>query len=280
MWTWIHSAMEDDTLTAASELKTQMYLVADAVGSGKSSLLHTICQRTHQQGILLASFFDQMNDQSTVSNFLAVLIRGLCSVDEHVLQSVGEILCKDSSLTSAGPQRQFQAIVVPAAKSLPPDRAFVLTIDALDEEDDEVLLIILRDPVPHLPPNLRVIATTRSEPHIMQRLKTRPHVHFCLHSLTGPSNSNRQDLTIYTTQRLNDTEFGDKVSESVRDEFMDKSEGVFLWAATVLNHLERAYDPICELKDILKGRSAHWVEDGNAVPRLDSLYSDILSKVK
>ncbi|TFK24759.1 TPR-like protein [Coprinopsis marcescibilis] len=276
MWAWINKSADS---TGPREPTTQLYLVADAVGSGKSSLAHTISQQAHDRGHLVASFFfDQLNDQSTLANFLAVLIRGLCNVNDEVRAFVGGILAKDTSLALARPHRQFKEIVIPAATVLPFDRQFVLTVDALDEERDVVLLDIMRDLIPLLPLNFRTVATTRSEPRCMQHLQHQKHVYHCPHSLTGVLN--HDDIAAFIRQRLSETDYGPGIPSDLVEDFVDKSEGVFLWASTVLNHLRNTFDPIDELRDILHSRSTHWVQDGEAAPKLDHLYSRILSKLK
>ncbi|TFK21111.1 hypothetical protein FA15DRAFT_758951 [Coprinopsis marcescibilis] len=251
-------------LNPDSQSSAEMFIIADSAGSGKSALAHTICQQAQKQRQLVAGFFfDKMEQQSTTSNMMGALIRGLCNVSDQIKRQIGEILVEDTTLATAPPVRQFEEIILPVLKCLPVDRPLVVVIDALDEESDIVLLHILRECVPRLPASFRFIAYHTSTAPL---------------SLTGETN--RGDIDTYITSRLSTTKYGPKIPSDLLDAFITKAEGLFLWAATVLNHLENAFDPVAELKDVVHGKSTYWRDDDDAVKKLQDLYLRILSKFK
>ncbi|TFK21785.1 hypothetical protein FA15DRAFT_672247 [Coprinopsis marcescibilis] len=270
---WINDDPLGDTATAG------LFLIGDAVGSGKSALAHTVCQRAHEGGCLLSSFFfDRMNQRSTSTNLLAAIIRGLCNVGEDVKHAIGKLIVEDNTLASAPPIRQFNEIVVPICPLLPTNRRYVITIDALDELDEpDVVLKLLREFVPHLPRTFRIVATTRPERRIMQYLE-KPHIRLSSHPLTG--GLSHRDVEVYVRARLEDAEFGTMIMPELLNAFVAKAEGVFLWAATVLNHLKHTYDPVAELEEIIQNKSTYWREDDGGTKILDRLYLHILSKLK
>ncbi|TFK20234.1 hypothetical protein FA15DRAFT_759519 [Coprinopsis marcescibilis] len=255
--------------------------VADAIGSGKSALAHTVSREAHTRGYLVASFFfTQMNKYCTPSALLACIIRGLCDVSNEVKKAIADLIIQDNTLATAPPARQFQEIIIPICTLIPPTRLLVVAIDALDELDprDIVVLKLLRDSVPHLPSNFRFVITTRPEKRVMQFLEKQRHVQIFSRPLTGESS--RKDLKIYIRTRLSDTFYGDSILPELMDAFVKKTEGVFLWGETVLNHLESAFDAVEELEEITQSRSDHWKEDEEGTKKLDELYVRILSNLK
>ncbi|TFK23076.1 hypothetical protein FA15DRAFT_670918 [Coprinopsis marcescibilis] len=270
---WINAPIEDSG-------SAETFLVAQGAGSGKSALAHSVCQRADVERRLLASFFfSQMNAQhSTVSNLMAAIIRGLCSIGEDIKERVGKILIEDSSLASATPELQFTKIILPVCTALPPDRPYVVVIDALDELRDVSLLKLLRDSIPRLPPSFRIFLTTRPEQRIMMYLEKQRNVRQSSFPMTGELS--RQDLEVYIRHRLSETDYGPDIPQKLLESFVYKTEGVFLWAATVLNHLDEAFDPVEELQDIVASKSDHWKESPDATKQLDDIYERILSQMK
>ncbi|TFK25452.1 hypothetical protein FA15DRAFT_668532 [Coprinopsis marcescibilis] len=256
-----------------------VYVVAEPVGSGKSSLAHTIAKNAHKEGNLVAAFFfDQGNHYSNPSNMMAAFIHGLCEVNEADKHQIGAILAKDQSLAKADPVRQFEEIIIPICPILPQDRRFVVVIDALDEEQEPVVVEILRDWVPRLPPSFRIFVTTRPEARIMEQLEKQSHIQFSSNPLTGPTN--KADIELSLKAWFSKAKYGGSISPELLDDFIDKSEGLFLWATVVLHHIGTSFSPAEELKEILTGSSDHWNEADGAVKQLDSLYERILSKLK
>ncbi|TFK26817.1 hypothetical protein FA15DRAFT_614916 [Coprinopsis marcescibilis] len=270
---WIQGPIEDGGCA-------QMLLVAQGAGSGKSALAHSICQRAYINGHLVASFFfNQLNSQnSTYVNLMAAVIRGICDISEDTKKRIGEALVGDSSLVTASPDLQFQQIILPVCPFLPSNRPYVIVIDALDELRDVSLLKLLRDSIPQLPSSFRIFLTTRPEQRIMMYLEKRPHIRQPSYSLTG--DLSHQDLDIYIRRRLEETAYGSSISEELLALFVAKTEGVFLWGTTVLNHLEEAFDPVMELQMIIESKSDHWKDSPDATKQLDDIYSRILSKMQ
>ncbi|TFK25433.1 hypothetical protein FA15DRAFT_693794 [Coprinopsis marcescibilis] len=265
--------------TAPDFTSAGVYVVAEPVGSGKSSLAHTISKNAHKEGNLVAAFFfDQVNQHSNPSNMMASLVHGLCEVSDAVKHQIGNILAKDKSLAKADPVRQFEEIIIPICPILPQDRRFVVVIDSLDEEHDPIVVEILRDWVPRLPASFRIFVTTRPETRIMEELDKQSHIQLSSNPLTGPTN--RTDIVLFLNTWFSKTKYGTSISPELLDAFITKSEGLFLWATVVLHHIGTSFSPAEELKDIIAGSSEHWAEADGAVKQLDSLYERILSKLK
>ncbi|TFK24834.1 TPR-like protein [Coprinopsis marcescibilis] len=257
----------------------EVLVVAAGAGSGKTALAHSVCQTAHKSGQLVACFFfNQMNDQSTATNAIASTIRGLCHVNDQVKRKIGELLEQDETLSSASPTRQFQELILPICQLLPSGRPLVIVFDALDEGYHVGLLKIFRDCVTLLPPTFRIVATTRPEDQIMQYLEKPRHIKRLSCPLTGISSY--KDMEKYIRVRLSESSYGRLINAQLVGDLAAKTEGVFLWGMTVMNHLEQSFDPVSELQNIIAGRSDHWLQDEDATQKLDDLYSRVLSKHK
>ncbi|TFK24756.1 hypothetical protein FA15DRAFT_756332, partial [Coprinopsis marcescibilis] len=263
--------------SVSSEHAERVLVVGGPAGSGKSALAHTICKGMHDSGLLVASFFSHTNQQLTSDDFMAVFIRGLCGINPQIEQGIGRLLVETPALASSPAITQFEGLVIPIIPLLPTDRMFVVGIDALDEQADKVLVAFLRDYVPRLPATFKFVLTTRPVPQVMEHLERQPHIHIFPRLLAGGSSF--QDVRTYAQLQLSKTNYHERISPKLLDEFIVKTEGLFLWAETVLNHIDNSYDPPGELADIVKGASSHWMESETSTKKLESLYAHILSKL-
>ncbi|TFK25158.1 TPR-like protein [Coprinopsis marcescibilis] len=230
----------------------EILMIADIGGSGKSAVLHSVCQKAHEQGHLLASFFFAASDrQSTSANLIAGILEGICNLDGQVQRRIAELIIEDTTLTdSASIIRQFEGLILPICSILPTDRQFVIAIDALDEAllaNDHIIINVLRDYIPRLPPSFRILLTTRPERRIMVELTSQPHVHRFLHPLAGASSL--KDVETFIRHRLSNT----LIPDSLLEQFVAKTEGLFFCASSVLDQVHDAVDPVSALEDILLG---------------------------
>ncbi|TFK23050.1 TPR-like protein [Coprinopsis marcescibilis] len=266
--------LEDTT----GEPGARILLVPGPAGSGKSALSHTVCKELDRKGLLVGSvFFDQTGQQPTAEDFTIALIRGLCSVNGSVKDAIIQLITQNHGLTSASAARQVEDIIIPILNNLPPDRNYVVGIDALDEQPNPSILKLLRDHVPRLPSTFRFVLTTRPDPRVMKYLENRPHIILFSQSLVG--DNSQADVKIFILDRLSKTDYSETIPPKLLTTFIAKSEGLFLWAETVLNHIDNAYDHAAELADIVAGASSHWVKAETATKKLEALYEHILSKL-
>ncbi|TFK21110.1 hypothetical protein FA15DRAFT_672893 [Coprinopsis marcescibilis] len=260
----------------------EILVIIASAGSGKSALAHTICQTSHEQDRLVTGFFfNQLAAHSSPASLMAAIIRGFCNISKPIRDKIADLIIKDNTLPSASILRQFNELILPACQLLPAGKTFVITIDAVDEgnHEDGAIIRFMTDCVPRLPPSFRVILTTRPDPKVTDPLHSMRHVHIFSHPLTGDEKS-RNDLQTYIRSRLSITRFGPTIPEDLIQSFFRKADGLFLWAVLVLNHLETAYDPIGELRDILQGSSTNWTDNEGGSKKLHALFHRTLSKLK
>ncbi|TFK17044.1 TPR-like protein [Coprinopsis marcescibilis] len=271
---WATSLEAEPTTSGA-----RILLVPGPAGSGKSALAHTICKELSRSGHLVCSvFFDHTGPQPTAEDFTVVLVQGLCTVDDPVKKAIVELIIKNKTLASAPASRQIEDLVLPIVANLPSTRTFVVGIDALDEQRNPSMLKLLRDYVPRLPSTFRFVLTTRPDPLVMQYLENRPHIISFLHPLVGESS--KADVKTFIVDRLSMTDYQTAISAKLLKAFIVKSEGLFLWAETVLNHIDNTYGHAEELADIIDGASSDWTKTETAAGKLEKLYEHILSKLR
>ncbi|TFK20092.1 hypothetical protein FA15DRAFT_708384 [Coprinopsis marcescibilis] len=99
-----------------------------------------------------------------------------------------------------------------------------------------------------------------------------------LHPLVG--DTSQADVKIFIVARLSTTDYHTTISPELLEAFITKSEGLFLWAETVLNHIDNTFNHAAELADIIAGASLYWTATETAAGKLEKLYEHILSKLE
>ncbi|TFK24327.1 hypothetical protein FA15DRAFT_419444 [Coprinopsis marcescibilis] len=269
---------------SSDEACAGMFLVAAPAGGGKTALAHTLSQQCHEKGHLVACFFfSETGQQCSLDHLVAQIIRGLYRIPD-IKAVIATLIEKDETLIDAPAIRQLDGIVIPAAKDVKSDRPYVVTIDAVDEGPIDDLVIFLRDYIPRFPPPFRFLVTTRPKHEIMGALEECPHTTKLQFPMTGNDNACLKDVKKHIISKLNLKRYGSKIlnDSDLMEGFVKTSEGVFLWAETVLQYLDKlqSLDPHKELQLIASSRSTYWmtVEDGTA--KLYNLYQRILSQLK
>ncbi|KAI0062955.1 hypothetical protein BV25DRAFT_1991145 [Artomyces pyxidatus] len=195
---WIHSA--------DASKRAEIFLISDVAGSGKSAIAHAVCQRFRSQLVSCFFFARGISGREDYGALLGHIIGDLATLSKDIRGEIGSILEQDRALRTAGPSRQFDDLVMPLCYLYPKDRPIVIVIDALDEGHDDSdhpergLLRILRDQIPRLPGNFRIVITCRPDHRIMPFLEDKAHVLKLKSPLSG--DAAQHDVSVYITQRL------------------------------------------------------------------------------
>ncbi|THU76547.1 hypothetical protein K435DRAFT_153723 [Dendrothele bispora CBS 962.96] len=173
---------------------------------------------------------------------------------------------------------QFQKLIVEPLRLHPVDMPLLIVIDALDEGFNKDFLTILCEDVLHLPPMIRIFVTSRPDDDIMRYLSPKSS-HIYRYPLDIHDPSNRNDVLIYIRHHLHGIAVRLKLGESwptddVIEELATKSEGLFIWASTVINYIEKSLSPEDTLLSILSESTT------NLAPgkKMDRLYENILGR--
>ena len=253
----------------------EIWLVADVAGSGKSALAHSIGYLSQEKGILKTSFFFQRysDELKTAVKFISTLALDLSSHSPFA-QRVCDIIDKERGVASKFSYRQFEELILKPSSLLPSDKPLVIIIDALDEcaEHSDILLKILQDGVPKLPGMFRFLVTSRE---LDKHLYGQPHVRH--RSLGVNEQSNLRDIRTYISHCLVKI-FEDKGKQpdaALVDAFSVATEGLFIWASTIIRDLEKALDPEAALQRILEKNHP---EQLSTDIKMNQLYTNIIKE--
>jgi hypothetical protein len=271
IWKWINEA---DGSKAA-----EIFLLMDVAGSGKSSIAHTIAQRSHSRGILASSFFFSRDipDRRVPQKLFSTITRDLASWNKDHAQDISRILEDHRSLASASQSRQFEGLILEPFSRRRINQPIVIVIDALDEGCDSETVSILRNKVPELPGTFRIVVTSRPKDEIMAGVLDVDHVQ--CRSIDIHGSSNQMDIALYIDDRLRYISSRKRLGPHWPDpqltlDFTTKAEGLFIWVSTISNYLCDTTYPDRKLRKLLYQRNASGL---HAEAKMDELYAEILS---
>jgi len=258
-------------------------------GVGKSTLAASIAARLRKQGRHVVSFrFDRT--QSTIITTDALwcavaldLARMYPSVRQHIHNMVQDDRVPDPHNIDD----RFKSLIempLSTLNNVPPEKLLVIVVGALDEcgglrhdlsgkEDFEGLVRTLKRwvQVDHLK-KFKLIVTSQAENHITRIFSDTICIHVNIPSGSDvkPGDSASEDIRIFLESRLEIMGLKVALIEKVLNCLVPRAAGIFIWATTVANFLER--DP--------EGRFAMLEKDDRkglkGLDSLDSLYSMII----
>ncbi|QRV98423.1 hypothetical protein RhiJN_26442 [Ceratobasidium sp. AG-Ba] len=252
-------------------------LLTAVAGAGKSTIAHTVAKRCAERRILASSFFfDRGTEGRNRPTWLMTTIAAdISKLDRSIAKRVEAVLEDDPTLPSAPLSRQFENLVLKPCQDHSFERPAVIVIDALDEAWTDDLLVVLRDHAVRLPSAFRIFVTSRMRPEL-ETLSRQPHVYRL--DLDIGSRANLHDIRQFALDKLRELAVDRNLGanwpgEQLRDKFVEKAGGLFLWVATICDYLRHRDDPTLELnKFILENGSSA----SSAEVRMDKLYASIL----
>ena len=268
---WIYSADESQT--------AQIFWLSDVAGAGKTAIAHTIAQYCDNHGLLGSAFFFDRNipDRRTPHKLFSTIAWNLARLASSLADHISLVLEKDRSLASACQSRQFEQLILEPSLTYRIGRPVVIVIDALDEGYDLQTLKVLRDEVPKLPGNFRVVLTSRPLDDIVTDLSNASHVQ--RKSIDIHGDHNQRDISMYIHNRLHYISSRKRLAadwpgaERTND-FVARAEGLFVWVSIVSEYLRTVTYPDRKLSMLIYERNLSGM---HAEAKMDALYADILS---
>ncbi|KZV84351.1 WD40 repeat-like protein [Exidia glandulosa HHB12029] len=259
-----------------------------ASGTGKSSIAHSIGLRFEALGRLGSFFaFDRnfQRDRNPESVF-STLAHNLAQWNADFKHELAAVIREKGWLAqSPDISSQWDHLVVEPANKVVFLGPVLVVFDAFDEcgplndRSRKLLLQHLAKNVAQLPPNFRVLVTTRSEDDVMRELKARtPDSPFDYVDLNDNRDEATSDIERYISHELSD------IADDDDDEglplaqiqaFAVKAEGLFMWAATACRALQDR-PAGTTLRERFDSRFAAILSGGPY--SLDDLYAGILSE--
>lgn len=279
----LNEIMEFLRAPADKILSLRIVLLTGVVGCGKTAIAHTVAKNCadNQCRMLGSSFFFscEVDERRRPDKLFSTISRDICDRDSIFRASVCSAIEEERALACAPMPRQFSELVLKPAKDASQRRTHPLTIliDALDEGFNEDLLRILEESAALVPAEFRFLITTRSEAPIILRLRKLRHI--ALKEINIRDNVNCEDVKIFVAHRLNDIARNHDIENWLDDNLITRfnrhAEGLFIWAATVCNHVNICPSPVEDLDDLLNDRG---LLDPQATEKMNKLYAKILSK--
>ena len=258
------------------ESEERALLITGDPGAGKSSIVAQLVH-ANPDGQVIGYHCCQSNEIDTLrpAKFVQSLAAMIASripayADQLEVPSVKEAL--DDKRCEADPGGAFlEGILQPLQKLPAPDEGVrYILVDALDEAlghpGSTNIIDILASRLERLPAWLRIVATTRNEPAVIQRLSG-----LRAKSINASDPRNLKDLATYIRKRLQDPSLAERLVESrmgadaVVESLSRKSSGNFLYAVNALDGISRDFYSFANL---------------DALPRgLDGLYLDFFRRI-
>ena len=265
---WVNRPNEDDV--------PRIFLLTGVAGSGKSAIAHTVAELFHEQKRLGSSYCFDRADQANrrPNNLLSTIALDIADIDQHWKMSLYNIVKGERSLRTTGSAtKQFKSFIVEPAKVLTTFGPILVVIDALDESAEgksrKDLLDTLAKGISNLPPNFRILVTTRPEPDIVSAFKSNPHI--VQKSMnTIDEASTKIDIALFVETRLSDIRSLEKEWPNKRwcQMLVDSSQGLFQWASTACQAIKDPKGWLLETE-----RLSRIVESASG---LDGLYLEAL----
>jgi len=248
-------------------------------GTGKSSIAHEIARRFDKMHRLTSSFIFLRREQSVrkAYHLFTTLARDLADHYPSFKIALGKVV-KDNTALRVGTRDYdtlFESLILEPFKDLHIVGPILVVIDALDESGDTTgrigLHAFLAENLKRLPPNFRVVITSRPEHAIVYALASAPSVKIKHMNDTELAAETHKDILTFLREKLPSDKLGDYV-----EALAVKAEGLFQWAAVasqlVLDPPER-FD-YCEetcIKHLLEPSTNRGGQD-----LLDELYQEVL----
>ena len=249
-------------------------------GVGKSALAASIAFRLQEQHRHVICFRFDRTRSTTIT--AGALWRAVACDLAYLYPSLRKHLAQGSrELISSDVDRLFKSLIetpLSMLKNVPHEELPVIVIDALDEcgglrhqNDHSALLHTLQrwSEVDYLK-RFKLVITSRQEDWITKIFPESicTHVNIPSGSDVKPGDSASEDIHIFLKTRLESMGMKGTLIEKALDYLAPRAAGVFIWAMTVANFLER--NP--------KGRFAMLEKDsGRGLTSLHSLYSTIVN---
>ncbi|KAF7968758.1 hypothetical protein HWV62_29555 [Athelia sp. TMB] len=250
-----------------------------AAGLGKSTIATTIADHfggLHRQGAFI--FFDRNSPtESTPERVISTLVLQLARQNAAIHSAVSAAISDRPGLVSDLIETQFKSLLLdPLSKVTGQlEGPTIIIIDALDEcgtaSSRRKLLELLSKDFSKLPPQFRVLITSRPEHDIQRALASRDHIH-----AIDLSKASDADMRTYIQHEMreifNVNGKGQEPSKGWRDAEIETlvryADGLFIWAATAMKLLFAEDFPDEWLADLLR--------QNRPIFTLDELYKTAL----
>ncbi|CAE6420290.1 unnamed protein product [Rhizoctonia solani] len=257
-----------------------IYWINGMAGTGKTTIVYTLCSELDTTDTLAASFFCTrlLPECRNVQLIIPSIARQLARFSRPFRHALSSALAKDDAANERALSVQFKTLIadpLDAVRHTLPPRVLVV-IDALDECEDrdgiELLLDLLITSTSSLP--IQLLMSSRPEPDIYRRMvkqvEGKSDAKLVLHELDP--DEVQHDIEMYIRHELKDM----TLTPKQWDGLMERCGVLFVYASTVCRYIESRHRMgSCEeaINEVLK---LSLDGSGDAEKELDKLYTAIL----
>ena len=265
---WVNSPNSETTLVLFGQ-----------AGTGKSSIAHEIARRFNQMHRLTSSFIFLRKEQSKLEAYhlFTTLARDLSDRYPSFKAALGKIVQGDSSLRvrTRDYPTLFESLILRPLEGLHIIGPILVVIDALDQSGDTAgrngLHTFLAKNLCKLPPNFRVLITSRSEDSIRSAFNSAPSARIKRMKDPQLAAQSHDDILTFLRGLLPSNEF-DKYGVSLAR----KAEGLFQWAAVAGRFILDPPECFGFSKKECINHLLELTEDHDGQGPLDELYKEVL----
>ncbi|TFK60393.1 hypothetical protein BDN72DRAFT_965701 [Pluteus cervinus] len=237
-----------------SETDSRVLWLSGGAGTGKSTIAHTVAFLMHKMGHLGSCFCFESLDDKRHERVFTTITRDLADFQPSIRDAVIHTVqaCPATQRSSSDALLQWTRLIVPSFTSLSHNSTsptlmgpILIIIDALDEsgrshESRKSLLSILagkKDALKQLPPNVRILLTSRPLDDIHNALVN--HRHILIKSMDNiPETSTRSDIREYIKHQFSsDVKLKDFLDDGRIQTLVDASHRLFQWISTACSFI-------------------------------------------
>ncbi|KAI0261015.1 hypothetical protein BC834DRAFT_972973 [Gloeopeniophorella convolvens] len=257
---------------------TRCLVLMGHAGTGKSSIAHEIARRFDDVYRLTSSFVFLRAERSMRDSYLlfTTLARDLSDRYPSYKAALGRAIQNDTALRMGAKDyvTLFEFLLRQPLNNLHLFGPVFVVIDGLDECEDASgetgLHTFLADHISTLPPNFRILITSRPEKDIEQAFSGALSTNLLYMNDTKLSAKARDDICAYFQKNL-----PKRVVDQHGDALAEKAEGLFQWASVACGYIRRPPRGLTEgscIRRLLNPSS-----EQKRMDPLDDLYRTILS---
>ena len=279
---WINN-VEKDT--------PRIFWLHGPAGTGKSSIAHTIAHQFRELERLGSCFcFDRsLKENSRHKEVFSTIAQDLAKCDTSLRKQLAAVVRDDAALKKTTDiVQQWEQLIMKPAKALSEAimGPIVIIMDALDESGNtasrRVLLRILGNAITNsritdLPPNLRILLTSRPLRDIHAALNSGTHVRQkSMDSI--PFESTKRDILHYVSDELSEVDFG-VPSQEIFTSLAGSSGQIFEWARLACAYIRGDDNSGTGLEPHERFNAIMTHSKNDHVPLLDGMYKFSLETI-